>query len=133
MVDFPDVVHGLIIETDKYAGNFEREMCAHITGVVGECEVGDKEAQAMIADTGNSLDYIFQLSDDRGTQRPVTITSTDICPRGEALLIFTDRELGEEEVEFFKERAQEYADKHSIKILGYKKYIAIVTTTLTTV
>ncbi|KKK83825.1 hypothetical protein LCGC14_2789530, partial [marine sediment metagenome] len=29
-----------IIDTDSYAGNFEREMCAYITGRVGECGVG---------------------------------------------------------------------------------------------
>lgn len=31
----------LIIDTNLYSGNFEREMCAHITGVIGECEVGN--------------------------------------------------------------------------------------------
>ena len=30
----------LIIDTEQYSGNFEREMCAHITGQVGECNVG---------------------------------------------------------------------------------------------
>lgn len=30
-----------IIDTGQYAGNFEREMCAHLTNQVGECGVGD--------------------------------------------------------------------------------------------
>ncbi len=28
-----------VIDTDTYAGNFEREMCAYVTGQIGECEV----------------------------------------------------------------------------------------------
>ena len=30
----------LIIDTEQYSGNFEREMCAFITGQIGECGVG---------------------------------------------------------------------------------------------
>jgi hypothetical protein len=29
-----------IVDTDSYAGNFERCMCAYMTGQIGECEVG---------------------------------------------------------------------------------------------
>jgi hypothetical protein len=35
-----------VVDTDTYAGNFEREMCAYITGQVGECEVGEEIAKA---------------------------------------------------------------------------------------
>lgn len=31
----------LVIDTDTYSGNFEREMCAFITGQIGECGVGE--------------------------------------------------------------------------------------------
>lgn len=41
-----------IIDTDSYAGNFERELTAYITGVVGGCEVGDDFAKIYIKDTG---------------------------------------------------------------------------------
>jgi hypothetical protein len=30
-----------IIDTEQYAGNFEREMCAYCTGILGDCEVGE--------------------------------------------------------------------------------------------
>jgi len=30
----------LVIDTDSYAGNFERELCGYVTGQYGECEVG---------------------------------------------------------------------------------------------
>lgn len=34
---------GFVIDTNKYSGNFEREMCAYLTGHTGDCGVGDKE------------------------------------------------------------------------------------------
>lgn len=30
----------VVIDTDSYAGNFERDLCAYVTGQYGECEVG---------------------------------------------------------------------------------------------
>lgn len=30
----------LVIHTNLYSGNFEREMCAYVTGAIGECRVG---------------------------------------------------------------------------------------------
>lgn len=35
--------YSIVVETDSYAGNFEREMCAFMTGHIGECEAGLKE------------------------------------------------------------------------------------------
>ena len=32
--------YGLVVKTNSYAGDFEREYCAYVTGQVGECEVG---------------------------------------------------------------------------------------------
>jgi len=34
---------GFIVDTDSYTGNFEREMCAFMTGHIGKCEKGFKE------------------------------------------------------------------------------------------
>ena len=32
-----------VVDTDTYAGNFEREMCAFMTGITGACGVGKEE------------------------------------------------------------------------------------------
>jgi len=37
--------HSFIIDTNEYAGNFEREMCAYCTGQIGDCGVGEEEAE----------------------------------------------------------------------------------------
>lgn len=66
-----------IIDTDQYAGNFEREMCAYITGHTGECGVGGELAGCLKKDTGLNPDTFFsnvlQVADEDGCCRPVEI------------------------------------------------------------
>ena len=75
------------IDTTDYSGNFEREMCAFVTGQVGECGVGDgliEEAQEELAqDTFNNTlewieDHIVQEADDSDCPclRPCSIWPT---------------------------------------------------------
>ncbi len=68
-----------VIDTESYAGNFEREFCAYITGIIGDCEVGDIEAARFkFAFPGENPfeDIVAQVPDDNGTRRPVTIWPT---------------------------------------------------------
>jgi len=56
-----------VIDTDYYAGNFERNLCAYATGYVGECGVGRQMAQ--------------QFYEDMGLLRPVErSTRTSVAP-----------------------------------------------------
>ena len=62
--------YSIHIVTDKYAGNFEREMCAFITGELGDCGVGSKNIS-------NKLDYsifkdLLRQESEEGCYRPVT-------------------------------------------------------------
>ena len=34
-----------IIDTEQYSGNFERELCAYMTGQIGGCEKGLEDAE----------------------------------------------------------------------------------------
>jgi hypothetical protein len=73
-----------VVDTDTYAGNFEREMCAYITGQVGECEVGEEIAKAarmmLIEQDKEALEffdeYVLPVADEHGCSRPVTIFTT---------------------------------------------------------
>lgn len=69
-----------VVDTTSYAGNFEREMCAAMTGRTGECEVGEEIAEAFDERFPNEADLfgdiIGSMADDRGTRRPVTIYPT---------------------------------------------------------
>lgn len=77
------------IDTDQYAGNFERQMCAFITGQVGDCEVGKDLAELALEEFSEDgfdnfincvvwiEDHIVSESDENGCQRPVSIWPTE--------------------------------------------------------
>lgn len=73
------------IDTTDYSGNFEREMCAFVTGQVGECDVGSELAEDVedeLLEQEKSFVYewieehIVQESDDHGCHRPCSIWPT---------------------------------------------------------
>ena len=75
----------LCLDTDKYAGNFERETTAYATGHVGECRVGSKQAKLFVKETEGILsddfldreinEKIVHLN-DYGCSRPCAVQST---------------------------------------------------------
>lgn len=81
------------IDTDQYSGNFEREMCAFVTGQIGECGVGKQfvdGAQEELSEIPlNTVDgesiktihdwidcHIAMEMDDRRCERPASIWPT---------------------------------------------------------
>lgn len=69
-----------VIDTDQYAGNFEREMCAYVTGQFGECEVGKEIADEVRKREPKLVerleDLVKSVPDDHGCNRPVSIFPT---------------------------------------------------------
>ena len=68
-----------VIDTNLYSGNFEREMCAYLTGRVGECGVGEKEQRLFekeVPEYSYSEEYIEDRQDEHGVYRPVSIWPT---------------------------------------------------------
>ena len=63
--------YGYIIDTDEYAGNFEREMCAWITGTTGDCGVGHR-----LADEYDRRIETVQIADEYDCERPVRVHPT---------------------------------------------------------
>ena len=73
------------IDTNEYSGNFERPMCAFITGQVGDCGVGEEliedALEELAKDTFNNTldwieDHIVSEADDHGCYRPASIWPT---------------------------------------------------------
>lgn len=66
------------VDTDSYAGNFERELCAYMTGIVGECGVGDECQKLYEADDLAPLEDLVDawVPDDHGCHRPAAIQTT---------------------------------------------------------
>jgi len=88
----------LVIDTDQYAGNFERELCAYVTGYVGDCGVGAKYVNKFAKDVGIELgnvdaidifyntnyqqaDIVEYVADEHGCYRPVALwePTTAVC------------------------------------------------------
>jgi hypothetical protein len=70
-----------VVDTQQYAGNFERPMCAFITGVVGECGVGEEEADVARESFNDKVrdwfeEHVAIKMDDNGIDRPVAIRPT---------------------------------------------------------
>lgn len=68
----------VVIDTNKYAGNFEREMCAYITRQVGSCGVGQDFADIAEKELTEEQaewfeDNISSQPDDNGCWRPCEI------------------------------------------------------------
>lgn len=69
--------YSIIIDTNKYAGNFERQLCAYATGVIGDCGVGSEEAnEYKKSGMPNLEDFVDQVPDEHGCFRPVQICPT---------------------------------------------------------
>lgn len=80
----------MVIHTNLYAGNFEREMCAYVTGSIGECGVGDEMLEVVLdelMETGlteeqaqEQIDEWAELTsqqpDENGCERPCSIHPT---------------------------------------------------------
>ena len=120
-----------IIDTDSYSGNFEREMCAFITGALGECEVGEENAKRFAIDVAEEYKHrmdaiIDQEQDEHGCWRPVKIYFTKGCNAYQSVCIIFSEEPTESDIAFLKERAYKYdgltrfSKEESPKITGFR-------------
>lgn len=61
----------LVIDTEQYAGNFERPLCAYLTGRIGDCSVGDEYVNLL--KNKPSFSNVFSVPDEHGCERPCVI------------------------------------------------------------
>jgi hypothetical protein len=69
-------MYKFIIDTDQYSGNFEREMCAYLTGQIGECGVGCEYAELFEKEVSDKISFnnvISILDDEDSCRRPCKI------------------------------------------------------------
>lgn len=69
-----------VVDTKQYAGNFEREMTAYCTGVIGECGKGKEHADLFKKECPEMTDLmneiVAQVPDEHGCYRPASIYAT---------------------------------------------------------
>lgn len=127
-----------VIDTKQYAGNFEREMCAYITGEYGECGVGEtfatlfhKEVDPPNSDESIFTDIIEHRPDDHGCCRPCSIWRAKETEFS-SVAIFFHRKPTNKMVELMMTRTHKFAKamrdsekKKEIKI--YKNFKLTIT------
>jgi len=118
-------IYGFLVKTDKYAGNFEREMYAYMTGCIGECQVGN---EYLDDDLAEKFPNILQIADEYGCFRPVAILAADekfyVDVSSEelinSLVIYFDAELTSEQINILKVRAKEFAKMNNLHISEFE-------------
>ena len=108
--------YAIVIKTDSYAGNFEREMCAYLTGQIGECEVGKELINEEIKELFDG--YIQDEPDDNGCYRPVTLGCDVAGFTADDVVIFFGVEPTDLQLTSIQERMNDFAIGKGIKILG---------------
>ena len=121
------IEYKLVIKTNKYAGNFEREMCAYSTGSIGECEVGEELADRFKEELGEELadtfvDNIIDKADDHGWYRPVCITRFPGDSEYNSLKIFFREKLEDEHLNIIVSRVKKYCSEHDIEFIDFKLF-----------
>lgn len=104
-------IYVLVIKTNKYAGNFEREMCAYMTGVVGEYGVGEETAceQFNIESSYESpwFDKVAILPDEQGCDCPASVLDP---PNHTSVGIAFHEKPSNKELQELKARAHAYCE-----------------------
>lgn len=76
----PNGTFVFVIDTDTYAGNFERELTAHCTGCFGDCGVGANKAQLLLEQHPEMGERFYgivrQVADEFNCLRPTSIWPT---------------------------------------------------------
>ncbi|AEO93591.1 gp332 [Bacillus phage G] len=111
--------YGFIIDTNKYSGNFERELCAYVTGHIGECNVGCEEAEEYCRIFNKIKNVIIVPDSENLCERPVEICTTPNVWNNGLGFHFIN---GEEEIALqeYKKSAQKETEKNIKVIEGYR-------------
>jgi len=112
MTDGPNEGYAFVIDTNSYAGNFEREMTAYLTGVVGECGVGEELIEKLPIDFE---DNVQQVADEHGCYRPTTCWMEPKAKQNNSVAIFFYKKPTTEEIEFMKERVKDFDHVHKTR------------------
>lgn len=103
--------YAFIIDTNEYAGSFQRELTAYCTGKYGDCNVGENMAD-LFKDDGIECDFfddhIMVAPDEHGCNRPTEIWLEPTNQQFNSVAIFMDMPPDQTAVEIITTRAKEF-------------------------
>ena len=104
-----------MIDTNQYAGSFERPMCAYVTGSYSECQVGEKFASIALSEIpkqARELEFIIdKRPDDSFCHRPVgIIENPNHDDELNSVSIYFHTKPNSELFDLMKQRAQKFVD-----------------------
>lgn len=108
----------LVIQTDSYAGNFESDMADYIVGNGHNIEYKNSDGENMF----DSLDeYLESVTDDHGDWVfSSMLESKNHTYNNVGIFFVPDTDISKfPYLKTFKDRANKYAKKNKIKILGF--------------
>ncbi len=110
----------LVIDTDSYAGNFERDMCAYLTGQVGECTVGSDIVKWFSSDIKHlewwQKNIVKRSNPDQESKckRPTTAYWNDKNCAYNSVAIYVKKIPSEDIFSEFKERISYYCANRNL-------------------
>lgn len=100
----------VVIDTTAYAGNFERELCAYLTGQIAECYVGEEflESKESIKHLNWWEENISPQENTEGSEfyRPCTIWQTGNSKEYNSVAIFVEQFPPQEVIDEALQRAK---------------------------
>lgn len=116
----------IVIDTDAYAGNFERELCAYLTGQIGDCKVGEEflKTKDLIKNLEWWEDNISPQEDTEGSEfyRPCTSWKTDEKNFYGSVAIFVEEVPPQEVLDEMINAAQKFLKDTESTYQFYKTY-----------
>ena len=112
---------GLVIQTNEYSSNFDRELCAYCTGHIGDCKVGedyintDEELINLFGET-----VIKQIPNFMGRKRPTSVWLNE-HNRPKDVIIYFNEMPTEQQINKIKERTKTFSPIYVAK-KGYNKH-----------
>lgn len=117
----------LLIDTNTYTGNFEREITAYCTGQIGDCEVGDSEREIFEAECEPGTSGLFEAiiqhrPDDDDCRRPCAIWEP---PQHRSVAIFFSERPSTDLIDLIQARARAFAQGATVRgprfaIMGFR-------------
>lgn len=116
------------IDTDKYSGNFEREMCTYLIGYSSEYH-GVSVAETVQEELGSAYQWFEDHWDCRGEyDEPQGISTAPGAKQCNSVEIYLDAEPPQHIWSLLVERATQYCKQNKLKLYGMRLEKATIQT-----